>query len=57
MAISKRQKNDITARIPLLPPALKMIDRYIGNRECFIEGSGIACFKQSENECLFKGNR
>lgn len=35
--VSKRQKTDITARIPLLPPALKIIDRYIDNRECLLK--------------------
>ena len=35
--ISKRQKTDITARIPLLPPALEIIDRYKNHKSCAIE--------------------
>jgi integrase len=32
--ISRRQKTDITARIPLLPPALGIISKYINHPRC-----------------------
>jgi len=32
--VSKRQKTDIAARIPLLPPALMIIDKYSEHRQC-----------------------
>jgi site-specific recombinase XerD len=35
--ISRRQKTDITARIPLLQQALDIIDRYENNRQCILE--------------------
>lgn len=35
--ISKRQKTDIAARIPLLPPALAIIDRYVAHPQCVKE--------------------
>ncbi len=38
--ISKRQKTDTSARIPILPAALKMIDRYKDHPQC-LKGS---CF-------------
>ena len=38
--ISKRQKTDIAARIPLLPPALVIIDRYISHPQC-IQGDRV----------------
>jgi len=36
--ISKRQKTDIVARIPLLPPALAIIDRYANHLQCLQDG-------------------
>lgn len=35
--ISKRQKTDIAARIPLLPSALKIIDKYHNSPQCVLE--------------------
>jgi site-specific recombinase XerD len=35
--ITKRQKTDVTSRIPLLPPALEIIDRYKNHKSCVIE--------------------
>ena len=35
--VSKRQKTDISARIPLLPVALNMIDRYANHSQCKLE--------------------
>ncbi|MEO7530774.1 MAG: site-specific integrase, partial [Sediminibacterium sp.] len=35
--ISRRQKTDVTARIPLLPKALDIIDRYENNPQCILE--------------------
>lgn len=32
--VSRRQKTDITAQIPLLPPALKIIDLYAHHQQC-----------------------
>lgn len=36
--ISKRQKTDTLARIPLLPPALIIIERYKSHPQCSLEG-------------------
>jgi site-specific recombinase XerD len=36
--ISKRQKTDIAARIPILPAALSIIDRYTGHLQCMNDG-------------------
>ncbi|MFT4155987.1 site-specific integrase [Parafilimonas sp.] len=36
--ITKRQKTDTTSRIPLLPPALEIVERYKDNMECQIKG-------------------
>ena len=36
--ISKRQKTDVTARIPLLPPALVILDQYLNHPACLLEG-------------------
>ena len=36
--ISKRQKTDVTARIPLLPPALTILDQYQYHPVCVTEG-------------------
>lgn len=36
--ISKRQKTDVTARIPLLPPALAILDQYQNHPVCTLEG-------------------
>lgn len=36
--ITKRQKTDTTSRIPLLAPALEIVDRYKDNVECQIKG-------------------
>ncbi len=33
---SKRQKTDVTARIPLLPPAVVIMDRYLNHPECVL---------------------
>lgn len=35
---SKRQKSDVTARIPLLPPALSILEQYHKHPACLIEG-------------------
>ena len=35
---SKRQKTDVTARIPLLPPALAILEQYHNHTACVIEG-------------------
>lgn len=35
---SKRQKTDVTARIPLLPPALTILEQYHNHPACIIEG-------------------
>ncbi|TAJ49993.1 MAG: site-specific integrase [Chitinophagaceae bacterium] len=35
---SKRQKTDVTARIPLLPPALSILEQYHNHPACVIEG-------------------
>lgn len=35
---SKRQKTDVTARIPLLPPALAILEQYHNHPACIIEG-------------------
>jgi site-specific recombinase XerD len=35
--ISRRQKTDIAARIPLLPSALRIIDKYHNHDQCIIE--------------------
>lgn len=35
--ITKRQKTDTTSRIPLLPPALKIIDRYTSHPQCILD--------------------
>jgi site-specific recombinase XerD len=35
---SKRQKTDVTARIPLLPPALVIIEQYHNHPACLLEG-------------------
>lgn len=35
---SKRQKTDVTARIPLLPPALDILEQYHNHPACEIEG-------------------
>ena len=34
--ISKRQKTDITARIPLLPQALRIVDKYENDPQCIL---------------------
>jgi site-specific recombinase XerD len=34
--VSKRQKTDISARIPLLPATLTLIDRYKNHSQCFL---------------------
>ncbi|MEP6466623.1 MAG: site-specific integrase [Parafilimonas sp.] len=36
--ITKRQKTNVTSRIPLLPPALEIVDRYKENIECQLKG-------------------
>jgi site-specific recombinase XerD len=36
--ICKRQKTDVTARIPLLPPALSILDQYHNHPACIFEG-------------------
>lgn len=36
--VSKRQKTDVTARIPLLPPALAILDQYNNHPVCIVEG-------------------
>lgn len=36
--VSKRQKTDVTARIPLLPPALAILEQYHNHLACIIEG-------------------
>lgn len=35
---SKRQKTDVTARIPLLPPALAILEQYHNHPACVIDG-------------------
>jgi site-specific recombinase XerD len=35
--ISKRQKTDISARIPLLPAALTLIERYKNHKQCLLQ--------------------
>jgi site-specific recombinase XerD len=35
--VSKRQKTDISARIPILPVALKLIDRYKDHPQCVLQ--------------------
>ncbi len=35
--VSKRQKTDISARIPLLPAALTLIDRYKNHPQCLLQ--------------------
>jgi len=35
--VSRRQKTDVTARIPLLPSALKIMDRYTDHLQCTME--------------------
>jgi len=37
--ITKRQKTDTTSRIPLLPTALEIIERYKGNTQCQLKGT------------------
>ena len=37
--ITKRQKTDITSRIPILPTALEIINRYKDNKECELKGT------------------
>ena len=37
--ITKRQKTDVTSRIPLLPTALEIINRYKNNKECELKGT------------------
>ena len=37
--ITKRQKTDTTSRIPLLPTALEIINRYKVNKECELKGT------------------
>jgi len=37
--ITKRQKTDTTSRIPLLPTALEIINRYKDNKECELKGT------------------
>jgi len=37
--ITKRQKTDTTSRIPLLPTALEIIDRYKDNKQCALKGT------------------
>ncbi|TAJ47749.1 MAG: site-specific integrase [Chitinophagaceae bacterium] len=36
--VSKRQKTDVTARIPILPTALAILDKYHNHTACIIEG-------------------
>lgn len=36
--VAKRQKTNVTSRIPLLPGALEIIDRYTDNVECALRG-------------------
>lgn len=36
--VSKRQKTDVTARIPLLPPAIAILDQYQNHSVCVNEG-------------------
>ncbi len=36
--MSKRQKTDIAARIPLLPSAMSIVNRYANNPQCIMEG-------------------
>ncbi len=35
--VSRRQKTDITAKIPLLPPALKIINYYTNHPQCLLQ--------------------
>lgn len=35
--VSKRQKTDVSARIPLLPPALKIIEQYSDHPQCLLQ--------------------
>lgn len=35
--VSKRQKTDVSARIPLLPPALKIIEQYSNHPQCMLQ--------------------
>jgi site-specific recombinase XerD len=35
--VSRRQKTDVSARIPLLPSALKIMDRYTNHAQCIIK--------------------
>jgi site-specific recombinase XerD len=52
--ISKRQKTDITARIPLLPPALKIIDRYINHPQCLLEDSVLPVLSNQKMNAYLK---
>lgn len=36
--IAKRQKTNVTSRIPLLPPALEIIERYKNHPQCTLKG-------------------
>jgi site-specific recombinase XerD len=52
--ISKRQKTDITARIPLLPPALKIIERYINHPQCLLEDSVLPVLSNQKMNAYLK---
>ncbi|MGV8880231.1 MAG: tyrosine-type recombinase/integrase [Sphingobacteriaceae bacterium] len=50
----RRQKTDTPARIPLLPAAHKLIDRYIDHPHCGNTGRVLPVLSNSKNECLLK---
>ena len=52
--ISKRQKTDIAARIPLLPPALVIIDRYINHPQCTQEDRVLPVFSNQKMNAYLK---
>ncbi|MDP3667904.1 MAG: site-specific integrase [Sediminibacterium sp.] len=52
--ISKRQKTNITARIPLLPQALNIIDRYENNPQCILESKVLPVLSNQKMNAYLK---
>ena len=52
----KRQKTDTPSKIPLLPAALEILERYSEHIHCVNHDRLLPCPDESANEFLLKGN-
>jgi site-specific recombinase XerD len=52
--INKRQKTDTSSRIPLLPPALTIIDRYKDHLQCGLDGSVLPVLSNQKMNAYLK---